>query len=101
MNRVFVVKEKDELNSSMTRCYTGVMSNLGPLHTTFNQNCDARKFIESFVRKHGNFFKGMSVDATLKGFVNYLQVIKLEDLEESENEIENEPITSRFDLLDL
>ena len=107
MNKVFVVKEKDKLNSGMVRCYTGVMSNWGPEYAVFNQALDANKFVKSFLRKEGNSLDDSSYESIIKGFLNYLKEMTLEEQEESEAWKESEKIKkdkkikSRFDILDL
>ena len=107
MNRIFVVKEKEESDDDMPICFTGVMSNWGPVYSSFAPSKDAYLYITSFLRKEGNTIDDSSYESIIKSFLDYLSEIEFEKIREElkedkgSNKEEGEIIKNRFEILDL
>ena len=100
MNKIFIVKEKNT-NDSMLQCYTGVISNNGPVFTSFNNNTNPRKFIDSFLRGYGSSYTHLpSLQQILNEFLNHLENIEIEAFKDIPRE-EEKKIGNRYEIMDL
>ena len=105
MNKIFRVEKGNKPNDGTTIGYTGLMSNLGPVYSIFDDNRDARRYIKSFLRKDWPHESGdVTLETYLNNFIDYMENITLEEMKDIQ---ENRPkevvkeIESRFEILDL
>ena len=103
MNKVFVLKEKRNINTYFSECYTGVKSPHRLEFVTLYQEANARRYIKSFLRQMTYNTETIgSIEFALNSFVDYLESIELEESQElRERKGSEDIIDDRFDILDL
>lgn len=99
MNRVVVLKEGDTAFPSDEFYYIDKGPELPD--SWVPKNRDARRYVDSFLRKEGSHLRGHALDTIIYGFLNYLQGIKNFDKAKMRKKKKYVEVKSRFDILDL
>ena len=109
MNKVVVLKRKEEMGGVMVKCFTGCVCNTTPEgeeDTSIISNFrNVDRYIDGFLRKKGSEIINKNVEIIIKTFISYLEEIEnLENLELSVDNYEikeDKIIENRFEILDL